>query len=298
MALYRGIATSLVVLTLATAASLPASAQLFGPSKNEETAQNTVRLGQLEEQVRSLTGMVEELTYKLRVVEDQLRRNQEDVEYRLQQIENPGKTPRVVRPPAAQHPSATSSVPITRPQNLSTLKQPAQGTNSGPLDLSQIARAGTATSSDVVPAGQTTGTLQFSGSVNALLTGDPQQDYNAIYGLMVSGDYPAAQEGFDTFLGMYPDHELTAKAQHWLGESLLAQRQYEPAAQAFLKGYTDFPESEMAPESLLKLGTSLTGMGNTQAACETYQQLLANFPYAAPAVLEQAKVQQKRDKCF
>lgn len=298
MALYRGIATSLVVLTLATTASLPAFAQLFGSSKNDETAQNTARLGQLEEQVRSLTGMVEELTHKLRLMEDQLRRNQEDVEYRLQQIESPGQAPRVVPAPTVQQPATTSSAPNQR-QQLSTLDAPAQGTNSGPLDLSQIARTGTATSSDVVPAGQTTGNLQFSGSsVNALLTGDPQQDYNAIYGLMVSGDYPAAQEGFDTFLGMYPDHELTAKAQHWLGESLLAQRQYEPAAQAFLKGYTDFPESEMAPESLLKLGTSLTGMGNTQAACETYQQLLANFPYAAPAVLEQAKVQQKRDNCL
>ncbi|WP_444928355.1 tol-pal system protein YbgF (plasmid) [Microbulbifer sp. SSSA002] len=134
--------------------------------------------------------------------------------------------------------------------------------------------------------------------MNELLTGEPQSDYNAIYGLMVGGNYPAATEGFDTFLGMYPDHELTANAQHWLGESLLAQRQYENAAQAFLKSYTDFPESELAPESLLKLGTALTGMGNAPAACETYEQLLANFQFAAPAVLEQAKVQQKRDNCL
>ncbi len=295
MALYRRIATSFVVLALATSTSLPASAQLFGSSKNDETAQNTARLGQLEEQVRTLTGKVEELNHKLRLTEDQLRRSQEDVEYRLQQLENPGQTPRVVQPPVVKVPTTTA--PANRSQQLSTLNSPAQGTNSGPLDLSQIAR-GSNTAPTGSTAGNSAGTLQFSGSnVNALLTGEPQADYNAIYGLMVGGNYSAATEGFDTFLGMYPDHELTANAQHWLGESLLAQRQYENAAQAFLKSYTDFPESELAPESLLKLGTALAGMGNTSAACETYEQLLGNFQFAAPAVLEQAKVQQKRDKC-
>ncbi|SFK57240.1 tol-pal system protein YbgF [Pseudovibrio ascidiaceicola] len=295
MALYRRIATSFVVLALVTSTSLPASAQLFGSSKNDETAQNTARLGQLEEQVRLLTGKVEELNHKLRLTEDALRRSQEDVEYRLQQLENPGQTPRVVQPPVVQQPSTTA--PANRSQQLSTLNTPAQGTNSGPLDLSQIARGNNAapTGSTLAPS---SGSLQFSGSVNELLSGDPQSDYNAVYGLMVGGNYPAATEGFDTFLGMYPDHELTANAQHWLGESLLAQRQYENAAQAFLKSYTDFPESELAPESLLKLGTALTGMGNAPAACETYEQLLANFQFAAPAVLEQAKVQQKRDNCL
>lgn len=295
MALYRRIATSFVVLAIATTVSLPASAQLFGSSKNDESAQNTARLGQLEEQIRLLTGKVEELNHKLRLAEDQLRRNQEDVEYRLQQIENPGQKPRVVPAPTLQQP--TTSASQNRDQQLSTLNTPAQGTNSGPLDLSQIAR-GNNTAPTGSTAGQSAGTLQFSGSVNELLTGEPQADYNAIYGLMVGGNYPAAAEGFDTFLGMYPDHELTPNAQHWLGESMLAQRQYESAAQAFLKSYTDFPESELAPESLLKLGTALTGMGNAPAACETYEQLLANFQFASPAVLEQAKVQQKRDNCL
>ncbi len=295
MALYRRIATSFVVLALVTSTGLPASAQLFGSTKNDETAQNTARLAQLEEQVRLLTGKVEELDHKLRLTEDQLRRSQEDVEYRLQQLENPGQTPRVVQPPVVRPPDTTA--PANRTQKFSTLNTPAQGTHSGPLDLSQIARGNNTAPADSTPA-PGSGSLQFSGSVNELLSGDPQSDYNAVYGLMVSGNYPAAAEGFDTFLGMYPDHELTANSQHWLGESLLAQRQYENAAQAFLKSYTDFPESELAPESLLKLGTSLTGMGNAPAACETYEQLLANFQFAAPAVLEQAKVQQKRDNCL
>ncbi|SDR32914.1 tol-pal system protein YbgF [Pseudovibrio sp. Tun.PSC04-5.I4] len=293
MALYRRIATSLIVLAIATSTSLPASAQLFGSSKNDESAQNTARLGQLEEQIRLLTGKVEELNYKLRLTEDQLRRSQEDVEYRLQQIETPGQKPRVVPAPTLQQPS--TNVTPGRTQQLSTLNTPTQGTNSGPLDLSQIARGNAAPTTAGVA---TAGSLQFSGNVQEIISGDPQKDYNAIYGLMVSGNYPAASEGFDTFLGMYPDHELTANAQYWLGESKLAQRQYEKAAQAFLKSYTDFPESELAPESLLKLGTALTGMGNAPAACETYEQLLANFQFAAPAVLEQAKVQQKRDNCL
>lgn len=293
MAFYRRIATSFIVLAIATSTSLPASAQLFGSSKSDESAQSTARLGQLEEQIRLLTGKVEELNHKLRQTEDQLRRSQEDVEYRLQQIESPGQKPRVVKAPSLQQP--TTKTTQNRTQQLSTLNTPAQGTNSGPLDLSQIARGNAA---PATTGTATAGSLQFSGNVQEIISGDPQKDYNAIYGLMVSGNYPAASEGFDTFLGMYPDHELTANAQHWLGESMLAQRQYEKAAQAFLKSYTDFPESELAPESLLKLGTALTGMGNAPAACETYEQLLANFQFAAPAVLEQAKVQQKRDSCL
>ena len=62
------------------------------PQGSYEVAQAAdPRVYQLEEQVRSLNGKVEELTFQLLELQEQLRRNQEDNEFRFQQLEGSGQ---------------------------------------------------------------------------------------------------------------------------------------------------------------------------------------------------------------
>jgi len=145
------------------------------------------------------------------------------------------------------------------------------------------------------------GDTQHSGgdSLGGLIqsTGDPRTDYDQAYNFAINGEYPAAEDGFRSFLETYPDDRLAPNAQYWLGESLLAQKKYRDAADAFLKTYTDHPGSDKSPDSLLKLGISLFGLGEKDAGCATFSELLTKYPKAAPAVLDQAREERRRGKC-
>lgn len=309
----------LVVLALtAFAVSLagPSNAQLFGRKKD----QSQVRLNEMEERLRIMTGHIEQLTFQLRELQDQLRRMQEDNEYRFQQLEGgqpPGKRSDAGKPlPQQGGGQLTDSV-----RTLGTLPAGGSGDgewsasggyqdgeenalpSNGPIDLSKLAGglnsvSGAGAASPADPT-EDPGTVEAGDQMAGLIasTGDPRTDYDAAYSYAVNGNYSAAEDGFRAFIDTYPDHRLAANAQYWLGESLLAQRDYRAAADAFLKTYTDHPGNDKSPDSLLKLGLSLNGLGENDAACATFDELLAKFPNAAPAVLDQARDEQRRGRC-
>ncbi|MEP3049156.1 MAG: tol-pal system protein YbgF [Roseibium sp.] len=307
----QGLLCLFLAVTFVVAAT-PSKAQLFGRKKDD----SAVRIGQLEERIRVLTGQLEQLSYQMRELQDQMRRMQEDNEYRFQQLEGgtPGKRSDVA--PGLDADGIPKSGNLTEPGGgLATLPagsgsgdgnwdqtggyQASDGLPSdGPIDLSALANG-----LETIPdSGIETGPgPELSTNDDALAgiigSGDPRIDYDQSYSLAVNGDYGAAEAGFRTFIESYPDHELAANAQYWLGESLLAQQNYRDAADAFLKTYRDHPGNSKSPDSLLKLGVSLRGLGETDVACATFSELLTKFPNAAPAVLSQARDERQRAQC-
>ncbi|CTQ55042.1 tol-pal system protein YbgF [Roseibium album] len=306
----KGLA-SLIMALVFIASATPSEAQLFGKRKDD----SAVRIGQLEERIRVLTGHIEQLSFQMRELQDQMRRMQEDNEYRFQQLEggSPGKRSEVL-PGLAPDGTPQTGTLVAPGGGVATL--PANGSgdgnwdntggyeegsglpSNGPIDLSALAKGienipgtgqdiapdpGLATDDDVI--------------ANVIGSGDPRTDYDQAYSLAVNGDYAGAQRGFQTFIDNYPDSEFVANAQYWLGESLLAQQNYREAADAFLKTYTDYPRSSKSPDSLLKLGVSLRGLGEAEAACATFSELLNKYPDAAPAVLSQARDERSRAQC-
>lgn len=304
--------TALAVAVVTLSLASPSQAQLFG-RRNDES---NVRLNEMEERLRSLTGQIEQLSYQLREVQDQLRRMQEDNEYRFQQLEGGQPQKRSDAGQPAPQPGQSKD----KAQTLGTLPaeagsgdaewassggyrdEPAESSG-GPIDLSALA-GGPALGNQEGAAptiGQPTDdTTQAAGNAMAGLiqsSGDPRTDYDQAYNYAVNGQYSAAENAFRAFLETYPDDRLAANAQYWLGESLLAQKQYREAADAFLKTYTDHPGSDKSPDSLLKLGLALNGLGEKDAACATFSELLSKYPNAAPAVLDQARDEQRRGQC-
>ncbi|MBD1547327.1 tol-pal system protein YbgF [Roseibium aggregatum] len=329
MGKLKALSAILAALALFTLAS-PSQAQLFGRKDN-----SNVRVDELEERMRVLTGHIEQLSYQVRELQDQIRRMQEDNEYRFQQLEGGGKPGKrsdagQPEPPAGKLADSVQTLG-TLPaggsgdgewgasggyQNNGSNDGSADGSSgglpgNGPIDLSALAGGlsagldnggqnnGGQTSNGLPPIGQGDNGTEAAGNTMAGLapSGDPRADYDRAYSYAVNGQYKAAEEGFRAFIDTYPDDRLAANAQYWLGESLLAQRNYREAADAFLKTYTDHPGSEKSPDSLLKLGLSLNGLGENDAACATFSELLNKYPNAAPAVLDQARDEQRRGKC-
>lgn len=124
-----------------------------------------------------------------------------------------------------------------------------------------------------------------------------KQDYDTAYGHLLRQDYGAAEAAFEEFLKAYPNDPRAGDAQYWLGETFFVRGTYKPAASAFLKGYQTYSKSSKAPDSLLKLAMSLDRLGQKDAACSSFGELVTRFPDAPSHVKDKAASEQRRLKC-
>ena len=108
---------------------------------------------------------------------------------------------------------------------------------------------------------------------------------------------PAHASILPSLVERFPSHKMAGHAQYWLGETFYVQRQYKQAAQAFLAGYTTYAGSKKAPDSLLKLGMTLTALGEKKTGCDAFAELNAKFPDAPAAIAKRAVIEKKRAGC-
>jgi TolA-binding protein len=65
--------------------------------------------------------------------------------------------------------------------------------------------------------------------------------YESAYQNLIKGHYALAREGFMQYLRLLPEGEMADNAQYWIGESYLAQQQFEQALQAFQTVIDKYP---------------------------------------------------------
>lgn len=226
------------------------------------------RIVQLEDQVRDLTGRLEEATHRAEQSERNLETFKADVELRFQDLQRGG--------------GATSG------------SAPAGG-------MEAVSEGGGGPAPAPAPGEGTLGSVP-AGDASApaaavLPNGTPQTQYDFAIDLMKRGQYDQARTAFQEFLQLHPKDELAGNAQYWLGETFYAQNNYKQAGDAFLTGYTTYASSSKAPDSLLKLGMSLAALGNSDAACTVWGELGSRFPQASPSVVARAKLERQKAGC-
>lgn len=257
------------------------------------------RVTQMEEQLRQLNGLVEELNFQVLQMQDQLRKMQEDNEFRFQQLEGGaggGVAPAVEKSENTgveeiientDGATDTATAPATPPRNLGNITFDKDGNVIG----GNIADNG-------LPGVETGAAATDNTQVAALpSTADPDELYRSAYEFVLSGDYGAAEAGFRQHIERFPSDERTADAHFWLGEALLGQDKYREAAQVFLAANRDFPDARKAPETMLKLGISLAAMDQRDVACATLSEVENRYPQASAAVLERAKAERVKASC-
>ncbi len=238
------------------------------------------RLQRLEEEIRRLTGRLEEL------------------EYRQRRLEAAGETP----PPGGPAPVATAPDAGAAPERLSAAgagteapaesaagaKRPPPAT---PIEADEAARRGyppgETVPGDAVEAGRAPrGADEGPGRTPA--GASPEERYEAALALLETGDFDAAEKAFSRFLEDFPDHPKAANAAFWLGETYFFRQDYATAASVYARNYRAYgPEAPRAPDTLLKLGMALAAIGDRERACQTFAELERRYP-RAPAPVRQA----------
>ena len=263
------------------------------------------RVTQLEEQVRRLNGLIEELNFQILQMQEQMRKIQEDNEFRFQQLEDKRgdagvttdrKTARAVDERSTDEADAGDAQapgPGAPEREFGKIVFDAEGNVRTTNEIGDVpeTRAGAEEPVDAgQPADRTT--------VAALPSSDdPDELYRNAYEFILSGDYGTAETGFRELIDRFPDDQRAADAHFWLGEALLGQQQYQEAAQIFLAANRDYPQSRKAPDMLFKLGVSLSAMGQRDVACATFVEVAKRYPNASASLLGRVKEEQARSSC-
>ena len=273
------------------------------------------RIDQLEQQVRQLTGQVEELNYTIKQMQQALPPKQAALPAQpvVPQVEQQAQT----TPP----PPVLKKKPILQlPKQQAAVDSPSQGVEAigeTPVQAADAAPAAPAVK-PVAPAPQVLGAMTnksanandggFQGQVivgangagadvqQVAMAETPDDLFLRAENSLLQLQYADAESGFKDFLSKYPDHNLAGSAEFKLGETYYAQQDYTSAAKAYLTGYKQFPKSRRAPDSLLKLGLSLSRLGQKDQACAALNSVGDEYPNAVD-VKKRAQAEYKRAGC-
>lgn len=254
-----------------------------------QAAQYEVRLGQIEEELRRLTGRIEQLEHGQQTLEGRFDQLLGDLDQRLRSVEQgaPAGTPRAAVAPEPALRPAPAPGPATVPR---TTVPPAANRGAPPQDLGQIPQSAVLALPPPapVPATPPAGTAKLPA----------QEQYNSAMELLRAGDYAGAEGGLQLFLDHNPDHPLAANAAYWLAETYYVRKNYAAAAAAFARNYRTYGKSATkAPDNLLKLGMSLDGLGEKDKACLSYVELAKEFPDPPAHIREALTRERARAQC-
>ncbi len=211
---------------------------------------NELRMSNLETELRRLTGVVETAANDVRLVGERIDKLVEDLDIRLlsleKNIEKLGSTNSVKQGSYGNLQKNSSS----NTENLAT-------ENNDKNDIQSI---------------------KTENQISSLPKTTPEEQYAYARSLLLKLDYQSAEIAFQEFIALNKQHKLSSNAYYWLGEGFYVRKNFAEAAGAFIDSYKLFPSGNKAPDSLLKLGMSLSELGNKDEACESFAELLMKFP--------------------
>jgi tol-pal system protein YbgF len=278
-------------------------------AQDAEAAQLTLRIQNLEAQVRDLTGQVQGLQFQLT---------------QLQTMVNNSGAGNGQSPPSQSQNSSQSddsAGPGAPPAQLAGANDDDsgnaaagsddQGDDLGPSSDPLVGRGqpGVAPGADEVPLGPSRGPTRNDGvpprvasvdtSAAPVVHANPEAEaqYKAGYDAIVKGNYSFAADQFRKFIKSYPNDPQAADATNWLGEALLQQQNYDDAADVLVNGYKTFRDSPRAPDLLLKLGIALAGAQHPDAACKAFGLLGQKYPGTTTAFKTRLQQEMAKDKC-
>jgi tol-pal system protein YbgF len=256
-----------------------------------------VRTDGLEEQLRRITGQVEQLDFQVRQMNQRMDRLVSDVDFRLQALEQgagAATTSGSTQPVAPAVPRSPGAVTV----------EPAGGAGAprvfGTLTETQMRAAGVETApvgaqtANADPAAQAASAAPSPASLPA---GSPRDQYDFAYKFLLQRDFESAETALSAFVAANPEDSLAGNAQYWLGETFYVRGDYPTAARAFAEGFQRYPDSAKAPDNLLKLGMSLAQLEQSADACITLKKLRVEYPDAPTSIVQRADREIGRLQC-
>jgi tol-pal system protein YbgF len=117
-----------------------------------------------------------------------------------------------------------------------------------------------------------------AGAADPRASGNERNRYNRAMALLKGKRYDDAAAAFRAILADFPGGRLSPNARYWLGECHYAKGDFSSALQEFQRGFYDYPQSNKAPDYLLKAAYSQSRLGDGPGAMESLRVLLERYP--------------------
>ncbi len=296
------------------ACGVAATVLLVAPLRAQDAAEMLLRLDRLEQLVRQLTGQLEQAQNQNRRLEEQVRRFQNDTDFRFKELEgarggarpqpgapaNPANPPRQQRgdafDPTANPTAPGAPQPLGAP-NASTPARPARPAGNGVVTTPGQIIQGEENAigrdprqpADLTPRGATASIPIQPGTPRGQIDLGRQQ--------LANGEYEAAEGTFRDFTRSRPNDRLLSEAVMGLGDSYFQRQRWREAAEQYVDMTTKYAKSARAPEAELKLGISLRGLGATKEACDVLNNHGKKHPNAPAAVKQGVARELQRARC-
>ena len=274
---------------LAASVILPA---LFGPAAAQDASELVVRLGRLESQSRTMSGQIETLQYENRQLKEQLRKFQEDVEFRLNEKGGApaAKPARSSAPASAPAPAAPGAVNGGNPGYNPAPARPQPQKRGDAFDPEQNPdapgapmRLGSTEPSAPLPQRETAeaaplprGALDDEGEGNGGY--DEPVDLN-----------PPRRTGAIPTVAARPSESVAATgtpdagADYDAAVELIQARQYEQAEMSLRQFLQSHPRDARVPGATYWLGESYLARGRTREAAEQFLKVSTDYARSAQA---------------
>ena len=235
------------------------------------------RLSALEDQIRTLTGKVEQIEYAAHRLDQTVQHLQTDYDARLTKLES--------APPVSAPAVKTPAVSPTEAQPDQT-GEPVKGTL-GDLKMQGDKVTG-AVKDPRAPA------LPDKPADYGLTS---QEQYDRAFGLLRQASYDEAEKAFKAFIDKNPKDKMLDNAKYWYGETFYVRAKFSDAAIAFADAFQQNPQGTKAPDSLLKLAMSLASLDRVPDACSTLASLKSKYPNAPSTLRSRADQERAQLKC-
>lgn len=206
-----------------------------GSPSSSPIADLTARVAALESQLASMTGQVEENSFKIRQLEDAFTKYKAEAQSRID----------AVSPPPVQSTVPTVGATPSGPA-------PASGTNGAATDARKAAVA----------------------AIERPSTGNAADDaYSYGFRLWDAKFYPEAQAQLKATVDKYGAASVGSRAHNLLGRAYLDDGKPALASVAFYENYQKRPQGDRAADSLAWLGEALIQLKKPADACKVYAEL-------------------------
>jgi tol-pal system protein YbgF len=268
---------------------------VFGETKKPDQvqfAQDGTGVPALEEQLRQMNGRIEELNFQVLQMQEQIRKQQEDNEFRFQQLE--GGSPGAQQPAEQKKSDATTKTdgrvaeaPATRaPTDAGT--PPADGQSGEVIVESPTGEPGTVIQG--TPP-KTFGTITVDKNGNVVdADGNTQAHAPAQNTAPAAGDQATGTQATGSQAGKSDDTVVAALPATDDPEEIyrnsyqfILSGDYNTAEQGFRDHIARFPKDAKAADAHYWLGESLLGQQKYRDAAETFLAASKDYPKAKKA---------------
>jgi len=229
----------------------------------QSLASLSTKIDQIEREMRSLTGRLEEVEYAQRQMQQNLDIIQKDFALQLADLKNA---------------AGSGALSQAADENSPALATP-EGETAVPGE-----------------AGDKT-TAAATAPVIELPEGDAASQYQYAFSFVRKDDMASAREALELFLKTEPEQKLALNARFWLGRVYLRTDQVARAAEQFLAVFETNAAHAKAAESLVELAGSMLKLGSKEDACGVLEEFDRSYPDIQGRLKRRANAESLKANC-